>query len=193
MKIAIDPGHGGRDPGTVHATGVHESDIALDVGLRTYARLNDAKIGVDLTRGKDEFVSLARRVQIANDFGAALLAIHVNAAASTKARGAETWVWRRGGESERWARLVQAELVALGLRDRGVKSCADPDSRSLYVLRGTSGPAILVECGFLSHAEEARDWLIPAHGRTRIADAIVRGTLAWIGGTTITPPPAAVV
>jgi N-acetylmuramoyl-L-alanine amidase len=78
--IVLDPGHGGRDPGTVGATGMTEKDITLDVALRLRERLaRRAGTRILLTREADEAVPLGDRVAFANEHGADLfVSLHVN-------------------------------------------------------------------------------------------------------------------
>lgn len=93
-KIVIDPGHGGKDPGTCSPSGLKEKDIVLDVALKV-AKILKEKLGCEviLTRDHDVFVPLEERTAIANAKEADLfLSIHVNAAPNHEARGIETYV-----------------------------------------------------------------------------------------------------
>jgi len=93
-KIVIDPGHGGKDPGTCSPNGLKEKDIVLDVALKV-AKILKEKLGCEviLTRDRDVFVPLEERTAIANAKEADLfLSIHVNAAPNHEARGIETYV-----------------------------------------------------------------------------------------------------
>ncbi|MBU4119151.1 MAG: N-acetylmuramoyl-L-alanine amidase [Proteobacteria bacterium] len=93
-RIVIDPGHGGKDPGTCSPNGLKEKDIVLDVALRV-AKILKEKIGCEviLTRDRDVFIPLEERTAIANAKEADLfLSIHVNAAPNHDAKGIETYV-----------------------------------------------------------------------------------------------------
>lgn len=93
-RIVIDPGHGGKDPGTCSPSGLKEKDIVLDVALRV-AKILKEKIGCEviLTRDRDVFIPLEERTAIANAKEADLfLSIHVNAAPNHDAKGIETYV-----------------------------------------------------------------------------------------------------
>ena len=93
-KIVIDPGHGGKDPGTCSPSGLKEKDIVLDVALRVAKALRE-KPGYEviLTRDRDVFIPLEERTAMANALEADLfLSIHVNAAPNHDARGIETYV-----------------------------------------------------------------------------------------------------
>jgi len=93
-RIVIDPGHGGKDPGTCSPSGLKEKDIVLEVALMV-AKVLREKPGYEviLTRDHDVFISLEERTAIANAREADLfLSIHVNAAPNHEARGIETYV-----------------------------------------------------------------------------------------------------
>ena len=82
-RIVIDPGHGGKDPGTVNRLlGVQEKDITLDIGKRLNAILNEHReFEIILTRPRDEFVPLEERAAIANsNQGDIFVSIHTNSA-----------------------------------------------------------------------------------------------------------------
>ncbi len=91
-RIVIDPGHGGRDPGSM-AHGIREADLTLDVALRL-EKLFQQEDGVEvvLTRRTNVYVPLEERTAIANRESADLfLSIHANASRNTAARGVETY------------------------------------------------------------------------------------------------------
>jgi N-acetylmuramoyl-L-alanine amidase len=91
-RIVIDPGHGGRDPGTI-AKGLTEAALTLDVALRL-EKLLQKELGVDvvLTRRTDVYVPLEERTAIANRHNADLfLSIHANSSRNTSAKGIETY------------------------------------------------------------------------------------------------------
>jgi N-acetylmuramoyl-L-alanine amidase len=199
VRIVIDPGHGGDDPGAVNAVnGLREADVALGIAHALKAVL-DARpeYEVFLTRDGDETVPLSERTKLANRMDAHLVSIHCNAAEDPSAHGAEVWCFAKtnadGTESEgyRLARAIQDELTALDLADRGAKAIYDRNERKyigrkLWVLRKTARPAVLVECGFISNPDEAH-MLGDAHGdfRQRLAVAVFRGiykTLNQKGG-----------
>jgi len=91
-RIVIDPGHVGRDPGTI-SKGVSEAALTLDVALRL-EKLLQKELGVEvvLTRRTDVFIPLEERTAIANRQNADLfLSIHANSSRSTGAKGVETY------------------------------------------------------------------------------------------------------
>jgi N-acetylmuramoyl-L-alanine amidase len=93
-RVALDPGHGGVDPGATGALGTHEKDVVLDIAHRA-APLLARELGVSalLTRDSDVRVPLEERVARANAFRADLfISIHCNADRSGSARGVMTFV-----------------------------------------------------------------------------------------------------
>ncbi|MFB3905498.1 MAG: N-acetylmuramoyl-L-alanine amidase [Acidobacteriota bacterium] len=92
-RVVIDPGHGGKDTGSIGPTGLLEKELVLDVALHL-KRLLEERLGTDvmLTRSNDEFVPLEERTAIANQHGADLfISIHANSSRSRKVSGAETF------------------------------------------------------------------------------------------------------
>ncbi len=150
MKICIDPGHGGSDPGAVGKV-KKEKDLTLAMAKRLAEILKELGAEVRLTRESDVYVPLSKRYAIANEWGAKLfISIHCNSATSEEASGIETLCYSKGSESGEVANSVQNELIkATGWKNRGVK-----ERPNLAVLRGTDMPAVLVETGFISNAAE---------------------------------------
>jgi N-acetylmuramoyl-L-alanine amidase len=93
-RVVIDPGHGGKDTGTIGPTGLREKDLVLDVALKLKKLLQDRlETEVVLTREDDKFVPLEERTAIANQVGADLfVSIHANSARNRRASGIETYV-----------------------------------------------------------------------------------------------------
>jgi N-acetylmuramoyl-L-alanine amidase len=90
--VMIDPGHGGRDPGTESASGVEEKDIALQIALRLRSALIARGVDARLTRSADAFIPLDERTRIANAAGADLfVSIHLNSSPDAATTGIETY------------------------------------------------------------------------------------------------------
>jgi N-acetylmuramoyl-L-alanine amidase len=91
-KIAIDPGHGGKDTGTSTPGGLTEKEVTLDLGIRLRRLLEEATFEVVMTRDKDETVPLRQRTALANAQGADLfVSIHLNWIDGGQVRGMETY------------------------------------------------------------------------------------------------------
>ncbi len=169
MRVVIDPGHGGPDPGARGPGGLTEKEVVLKVAQRVDLYLRRMRHETLLTRADDGEVSLSRRVEAANQAGADLfVSIHANAHADPRAQGLEVWHSRpvdaRGQAAAALAYcLLRWLLVTTRRRDRGLKYADDP-AREFAVLRATRMPAVLVELAFLSNpAEEhllAQDWFL---------------------------------
>ncbi|MBP7658929.1 MAG: N-acetylmuramoyl-L-alanine amidase [Burkholderiaceae bacterium] len=130
VTVAIDPGHGGEDPGAIGKGGTREKDVVLAIAQRLRARLNqEPNMRAFLTRDADFFVPLAVRVQKARSVQADLfVSIHADAFVRPDARGASVFVLSEGGASSSAARWLadrenQADLIGgvnLGRRNREV-------------------------------------------------------------------------
>jgi N-acetylmuramoyl-L-alanine amidase len=167
--IAIDPGHGGREPGAVYrgAGGraeVLEKEVNLWISLFLADALREMGYTPMLTRSTDTEVNVPRtdrngdgridndddlqaRVDVANDHGASLLiSVHNNGATSSRVRGTSTWyssAHPRGAESRAFAQVVQAELLA-GLRAAGYPDVVDQGANDDPPLRKPYGHLFLV-------------------------------------------------
>lgn len=175
IVIALDPGHGGSDPGAV-ANGLKESELNWKIAQYCKDELEKyAGVEVVMTRGRNETLnSLTGRVDRAVAAGARVfVSIHINSASSS-AHGAEVWYpnassWKyeqaheEGGEL---ARNILDELVALGLTDRGTKvrdwagSSYENGSTADYYgvirhARKAGIPGIIVEHAFITNEKDA--------------------------------------
>lgn len=91
-KIIVDPGHGGKNPGTYGPNGLKEKTLALDISKRLGGLLEEADFEVALTREEDEFISLEDRAKIANaNEGDLFVSIHLNWLETRQVRGIETY------------------------------------------------------------------------------------------------------
>jgi len=115
ITIALDPGHGGEDPGAIGRRGTNEKDVTLAIGMKL-KRLLDAEPGMRtmLTRDADYFVPLAARVQKARRVEADLfVSIHADAFREPHARGSSVFALSESGATSSAARwLAQKENAA---------------------------------------------------------------------------------
>jgi len=182
MKIVIDPGHGGADPGAVSPDGIHESDVVLDIARRVKHIVSGAGHDVVLTRISDLAMSLESRAKLANDIDAgALISIHANAAENTSACGFEVWTPPGQTRADKLSDLifdaVRDEFPLMQWRCDLNDGDRDKEAR-FYVLVRTKAPAVLVEVGFLSNLGDAEDMSKPGW-RARMSLAIGEGILAF--------------
>jgi N-acetylmuramoyl-L-alanine amidase len=111
VTIALDPGHGGEDPGATGTTGVHEKDIVLAIAKRLKAKLEELpNTRVMLTRDADFFVPLGQRVEKARKVQADLfVSIHADAFVVPSARGSSVFVLSEKGASSSAARWLATD------------------------------------------------------------------------------------
>lgn len=138
--------------------------------------LKKCGFAVKLTRDSDTYPSLTERARAANTFYADIfISIHLNSGAST-ANGIETLVYRSSGKTATLGANIQSALItATNARNRGIKERPD-----LAVLNSTSMPAVLIEAGFISNAEE-RAKLFDSSYQNIICSAIVSGICNYFG------------
>jgi len=166
--IVIDAGHGGFDRGGVPGQRISEKDKCLDVAQRLKGILQAEGYRVIMTRDSDVFIPLPTRVAIANsNRGASFVSIHFNCASRVGANGIETYYY--SSDSASLAASIHRNVVSgAPSENRGIRR------RGFYVLRRTSIPAVLVECGFLTNPTEGRLALTGDY-RQKLAEQIARG------------------
>ena len=128
ITIALDPGHGGEDPGAVGQGGSHEKDVVLEIAKRLRRKLDaEPNMRVMLTRDADFFVPLNVRVQKARRVQADLfVSIHADAFVSPEARGSSVFALSERGASSTAAKWLAnkenaADLIGgvnIATRDR---------------------------------------------------------------------------
>jgi N-acetylmuramoyl-L-alanine amidase len=140
----------------------------LDVALKLKPILEKAGYRVVMTRSTDVFVPLGERVAIANSNpNAIFVCIHFNSASRRGASGIETYFYST--ESAPLAASIHSAVVGgAPSENRGVRR------RGYFVLRRTTVPAVLVECGFLTNPTEAEYAQTTAY-RQKLAQEIARG------------------
>lgn len=185
MKIAIDDGHGmetagKRTPAFSDGSVMRENEFNRAVVAYLHDELIRNGFSVVLTAPEDTDTSLATRVQRANDAHADyFVSVHANAFGNgwNDANGVESFVYAlNDAKTTSLARCIQHELVQeTGLRDRGVK-----ENGELYVLRKTTMPAVLCECGFMTNEKEAQLLKSDAY-RKKCATSICKGICAFVG------------
>lgn len=165
--LILDAGHGGEDGGASTAAGEKESDINLAIVLKTRALM--AFLGVEprLTRDTDISIhsdgaetirqkkvsDLKNRVALVEGISnAILISVHQNHFTDSRYRGFQVF-YNRGDANRQWGENTQTVLRQV--LDPGNDRKAKPIPDGIYLFEHVSCPAILVECGFLSNAEEA--------------------------------------
>lgn len=160
--IVIDPGHGGYDPGKIGVSGVLEKDLNLAIALKVANLLERSGYTVYLTRERDvalcqgtegskKTADLDKRLELIREVNPALVvSIHQNSFDGTT----------RGAQAFYYANSVKGKELAKCLQD-AVKEYADSENHrvekgndSYYILRKSQCPLVIMECGFLSNAQE---------------------------------------
>lgn len=176
MKIGIDPGHGGADPGAIGPTRLYEKSVTLAVSLELNRLLQAAGLESFMTRSDDRTMELITRSSLINNMKCDLvISVHCNSAGSQQANYISTFIQAQGGEAEKLGKKVQNELVqATAWPNGGVRV------KNLHMTRETRMPAILCECGFISNPEQERQLRDPVIQK-KIAQAIADGVLDYFG------------
>ena len=188
--VVIDAGHGGEDGGAVAASGAVESGINLAIAQRLNALLQ--LLGEETVMIRTEDVSiysedaqtlrqkkasdLKNRVALVNGTpGAVLISIHQNSLPSSpRVHGAQVF-FAATEQSDALAASVQQALNA-GVNVSNEKHEKQIDA-TIYLMKHVNCPAILVECGFLSNAQEA-ERLQEAEYQQQLAVSIAAGFLS---------------
>nr|WP_245347603.1 peptidoglycan-binding protein [Oceanobacillus polygoni] len=152
VKIFLDPGHGGHDPGG-EGYGLQEKNIVLDIALRTAEVLAKHYIGVEvmLSRTTDKFIELTERARMANNWNADyFVSFHTNAF-NGEASGFESFI--HNGEVSKETRDRHSDIhnylaKKLPINDRGMKEA------NFNVLRNSNMPSILLEYMFIDNKNE---------------------------------------
>lgn len=181
--VCLDPGHG---PGCVNGSpdgSYKEYEFAWDMGQRVRSLLEASGVKVVMTKTESEYPTLTDRANVSNRAGADLfLSLHSNAT------GAKGWSVTRGlivytsmaGASA--GRNIAANCVIKRMREAGVvvQGSGLQHNKSYTVLTKTSAPAMIVEYGFHTNAEDVRLLKSDAH-RDKLATATAKGVCDYLG------------
>lgn len=169
--MAIDPGHGGEDPGAIGPGGTREKDVALSIAKLLAARVNNSRVGNNpmrafLTRDGDYFVPLNTRVQKARRVQADLfISIHADAFITPQANGSSVFALSRSGASSTAARWLadkenQADLIGginVNSRDANVQRALLDLSTTAQIRDSIMlGSAMLGEIGKINRLHKPR-------------------------------------
>ena len=185
IKVYIDQGHNPRSYNTgAEGNGYFEQDITYRIGvlLNGYFESNPefesrlSRPTPDTILGTSNSTSLTARVRDANTWGANLfLSLHTNASVNPLANGSECLIYSYTAEEAAAVAedILEQMTLITGLKNRGIV-----ERPGLYVLRRTNMPAVLVEMGFISNAEDAE---LLANSPNLFALGIYRGVLQYYG------------
>ncbi len=181
--IVIDPGHGGKDTGAIGVHGLQEKEVVLHIAkemIRLNKTLLEGNFDIYLTRYKDTLISLSDRTQLAKRLHAdAFVSLHCNAS-PTYSKGMEVYVHTTDNLYSKESislglSILQESTEKLGFKKRGVKFA------NFQVLRETVSvfPAVLVEMGFITNADEA-DYFLESQNIRALALAVLLGITNYL-------------
>lgn len=185
--IIIDAGHGGSDPGKVGTAGTLEKDINLKIALYLKDILEAQDIRVIMTRDEDEELStdtsrrkasdMKKRVSLIQKSNADIvISIHQNSYTDPSVYGAQCFYYTGSEEGKKLASILQEQIIhSTGqTKIREIKSNGD-----YYLLKHSTLPTVIIECGFLSNPEEEKLLLNDEYQR-KMAWAIHLGALEYL-------------
>ncbi len=179
ISVVIDSGHGGNDPGKIAADGTLEKDINLAIALKLQQYLEAADITVIMTRTTDEGLydpaasnkkvqDMKNRVALMEESDADLVvSIHQNSYSDSSIHGAQVFYYTTSTASKALAEQLQRILISDLDSDNHRQAKAND---SYYLLKKTTCPIVIVECGFLSNPNEA----------ALLKSASYQDQLAWV-------------
>ena len=150
MKIFIDPGHGGNDPGAIGIKGTKEAAVVLKIAKKLKEILLKEGFETVMSRESDVAVSLNKRAEMANQAYADLfLSIHCNGFANSAAKGTEVYSCPGDDMGKTLAsKMSEGVSSALGTNNRGAKE------EKFAVLRLSKMTAVLIETAFITNVAE---------------------------------------
>ncbi len=186
IKIFIDQGHNPRDVNAgAEGFGLREQDITYNVGIYLANILSadpDFEVRTSRTNpeqilGTSNSTSLAERVRMANEWPADyFISIHANANDNPNINGSEVYIYAEDTPAESLAEyILDAIVTRVGTKDNGVRT-----NPSLYVLRRTRMPAVLVELAYITNFEDSQKL---RYDQYQFAYAIYEGIVNYIYST----------
>lgn len=178
FKVVLDPGHGGIDKGTNRGN-IYEKDLVLKIARNVEQDLIYKGCKVFMTRKDDIGLSLKERYTFANSKEPdVFVSVHVNSNRDSIYKGVSTYYYDLNGiqkeERKKLANNIQTEMIKSdNWKDRGIIR------KNLAVLRGSTMPSVLVECGFLTNYED-RNKLIKEDVLENFGKNISNGILKYI-------------
>lgn len=192
--IVIDSGHGGEDGGATSENGISESNINLAIALKLQKLLEQSGATVILTRSTDEAIydtdsngsirekkisDLKNRVKIGNESSAdVFVSIHLNKIPQEQYYGWQTFYRNNDEQSKKLAESIQNNLNESIQKENHRLARTIKD---IYIVDKVEIPITIVECGFLSNAQELKD-LQNEEYQERLAWGIYNGIMDWFNG-----------
>lgn len=185
--VVIDAGHGGSDPGKVGINNALEKDINLQIAviLKKFLEAEDIKVVMtredenglyDENASNKKVQDMKKRLEIIEAADPVLVvSIHQNSYHEEYVKGAQVFYYQTSEKSKELAEILQEQLRVLNFENKRQAKGND----SYYLLKKTSKPIVIVECGFLSNSEEAEK-LVTAFYQEKMAWNIHMGIMKYI-------------
>ena len=181
--IAVDPGHGGTDPGMIGVDGLEEKGINLEISMKLSELLKEKGYRVVMTRKEDKGLSdpsasnkkaqdMQRRIAFLEEANPVLtVSIHQNSFSDQNVRGPQVFYYENSVEGKNLAEKIQKSMnkSLAPKRPRMIKA-----NTSYYLLKRSKVTLVIVECGFLTNSEEA-ELLKTETYQQKAAEAIAEG------------------
>lgn len=186
--VAIDPGHGGYDPGKIGINDKLEKDINLAISLKLREQLEKENIKVVMTREDDSSLNteeggskkssdMRNRVNIINSANPDIcISIHQNSYTSKNVKGAQVFYYFKSQEGKKFAELLQ-DLIKTDMDTDNKRSAKE--NNDYYILKNVKCPAVIVECGFLSNWDEATA-LTDELYQQKVAETIKKAVIEYL-------------
>jgi N-acetylmuramoyl-L-alanine amidase len=180
--IVIDPGHGGKDSGTLYKN-ILEKDINLSIALKLKKRFSKYNVEVMLTRNGDYDLSspnatrrkksdFDNRIKLINNSDADLyLSIHINYLGDSRYYGAQVFYVKGNEELASSIQREFNEYLKSPLKEKEMDA-------SIYMYKKLDIQGVLIECGFISNDIE-RERLLSSEYQDRIVDSIIEGLINY--------------
>lgn len=186
--VVLDAGHGGDDPGKIGINNALEKDINLQISFMVKKYLEQNDVHVVMTRETDlglydaeaynkKVQDMKRRLEVIEEtMPKVTVSIHQNSYPEEYVHGAQVFYYDGSTEGQRLAEKIQSQFVKK----------VDPENKrqikandSYYLLKKTSAPIVIVECGFLSNYKEAEK-LCTEEYQKKVAWAICMGIVQYL-------------
>lgn len=185
--VVVDAGHGGTDPGSIgYKTKVHEADLNLKLSKMLAEKLKSAGINVVMTRTdknamlegsgkkwKQEDMQLRKQL-IKEIRPNMVISLHQNSYTNHSFRGAQVFYDKTSDISKEIADFIQTEFK--NTLDKSIKATSPGN---YFMLKCTYAPSVIVECGFLSNAEDEK-LLLNEDYQNKIVNCIYKGIINFL-------------
>lgn len=189
--VLIDPGHGGSDPGMIGVDDLREKEINLAIALKLRECLEEAGYTAVMTRETDtglydenaqnkKVQDLQRRCDMITEYQPYLtVSIHQNSYSDPAVKGPQVFYYTDSSQGQELAKAIQEQLNSQLEVER---PRVEKGNTNYYLLKKSKGVLNIVECGFLTNAQEA-SLLVTSEYQQKVAQAICDGIAQYLGSS----------